>query len=298
MTPSAGDLKIWLIQFNPSDSVITATDSTVNCVDGGTAFYQFMDEPAGNYLVKADLLSSVPGTSGYIPTYSLSTPHWDSAATISHTSGADSLHINMVYGTVPAGPGFISGYVVSGAGRNTGDVPAVGMLIYLKDPSGNTITYNYTGSDGTYSFSNLAYGTYLIYPETFKYYTTPSAIVTLTPGDDSTTSVDFRQNRNSGTITPYTASKVPQIASSGNGVSIYPNPSTGNLNIQWNNQATGKADVVITDMTGREVFTSTINMNVVSGQTQINLSNLNDGIYLYTIKSDKIYYGGKLEKQQ
>jgi hypothetical protein len=229
---STDTFTIWLIHFNPTDSTITALDSTTDCVDGGMAYYQFMDKPTGDYMVKAKLNSSVPGTSGYIPTYSLSTPHWDSAATISHSGSADTMHVSMVYGTVPAGPGFISGSVVSGAGRGTsGEVPAAGMLVYLKNGSGSIITYNYTASDGSYSFGNLAEGAYIIYPETYKYYTSPSAVINLTSGSDTVTSVNFKQHTSFGTITPYDNTKVKQLTQTGALINVYPNPANDELSV-------------------------------------------------------------------
>jgi len=66
---STDSFKVWLIQFNPSDSVISAEDSMYTCMASGTPYYEFDGEPAGSYMVKADLLGETPGTSGYIPTY-------------------------------------------------------------------------------------------------------------------------------------------------------------------------------------------------------------------------------------
>jgi len=239
-TPSAGDFTIWLVQFNPIDSSILATDSTANCVYNGMPYYEFMDKPAGNYLVKAKLNSSIPGTTGYAPTYGLSSATWDLAATITHAASADSMHINMIYGTVPAGPGFVAGYVYAGAGKNTsGDAPAPNLTIYLINTSGQIVTYAITGTDGSYTFSGIAEGSYYIYPESYKYYTTPSALVTLAPGSDTATAINFKQHNTLGTITPYDFTKVPQPVINTTGLSIYPNPTTGNLNILWTNQATG-----------------------------------------------------------
>ncbi len=69
MTAAPTDtVKVWLIQFNTTDSSLIAQDSTLSCMDSGTPYYEFDSKPAGNYMVKAKLLSSVPGTSGYVPT--------------------------------------------------------------------------------------------------------------------------------------------------------------------------------------------------------------------------------------
>ena len=292
---STDTLNVWLIQFNPADSSIAAIDSQYTCTDSGTPYFEFDDMPTGNYMVKAVLLGTIPGTSGYVPTYSLSSPHWDSAVTIAHGSSADAMNITMVYGTVPSGPGFIAGYVYAGAGKATsGDAQVQGMLIYLQDALGNTITSAITDGTGAYSFSNIAEGSYYVYPEKYKYYTTTSALITLSSGSDTVTSVNFKQHTTFGTITPYDFTKVPQPVINTTGLSIYPNPTTGNLNIQWTNQTSSNAIISVSDMTGREVYSTSYMMNTASGKTEIDLGSLENGMYLIDIKSDKVLYSGKL----
>ena len=297
--PDTIDMKVWLIQFNSVDSSIAALDSTITCAVDSTPYFEFDGRAAGNYMVKAKLLyGTVAGASVYIPTYSLSNPHWDSAATVAHTTNSDSMHINMIYGTVPTGPGFISGYVVSGAGRGTtGDVPAVGMLIYLEDVAGHILTYTYTDAAGYYSFGSLAHGSYIIYPTAYQYRTTPSAVITLTTTMESFTAVDFKQRTTSRTIKPYLIpSGIPTIST--NSFAVFPNPTSGDLNFEWGNQAAGNADVVIADITGREVYHTTINMVTANGNTHLDVKGLNNGMYILSIHSATSNYSGKLMVQE
>ncbi len=197
-------LKVWLIHFNPLDSSLIAQDSTLSCLDGTTPYYEFDNDTAGSYMVKAKLLSSVPGTSGYVPTYGLSSSLWSAAATITHASATDTQHINMIYGTVPSGPGFIGGLISYGAGRNTASgVPAVGMLVYLKDAANNILTYTYTDVTGAYAFSGLANGSYNIYPVDYKYNTIAWLGATINSSAETFNSGDFYQHTTLHTITPY-----------------------------------------------------------------------------------------------
>jgi Secretion system C-terminal sorting domain/SdrD B-like domain/Bacterial Ig-like domain (group 2) len=296
-TPSVDTFKVWLIQFNPSDSSITALDSTVNCIYPGAPYYEFMDKPAGDYLVKARLVGTIPGTSGYIPTYGLSADHWDAASPIHHTSTttADSMHINMIYGTVPPGPGFIGGFVYAGAGKGTaGEVPVAGMIIYLKNASGSMLTHTYTATDGSYSFSGIANGDYTIYPEDYKYHTTPSPVITLSTSVESVEAVNFKEHTSYGTITPYDKTNVHQVTAGTTGISIFPNPTSGELSIQWENKTTGNAEVIITDMTGREVIRTSVNISTTTGQAHIDLAGISEGVYIITIKAANINYTGRL----
>jgi hypothetical protein len=292
--PTVQTCKVWLVKFNPIDSSITGVDSIVTCMDGSLPYYHF-DAPTGaNYLVKAKLLSSVAGTSDYIPTYGASSAVWYLGTNITHAAAVDVQNINMIYGTVPAGPGFISGYVYAGAGKGTsGDAAVPGMLIYLKDATtGNILTYTYTDAAGAYSFGSLAYGSYVVYPEEYQNYTTPSSVKTLSAATPSASGVTFKQYTTSRKILPYQPAGVAEIAKGG--ISIHPNPSTGVINIDWANQMVGQADVVITDVTGREVYRSVVDMATVSGETSVNLSNLNAGVYILTVRSENNSYTSKL----
>jgi hypothetical protein len=294
-TPAVPDTKVWLIQYNPIDSSLTALDSMVTCMDGATPYYQFNDKVAGSYLVKAKLESSVPGTSDYIPTYGLSNPHWDTATTITHASGANTQDINMIYGTVPAGPGFIGGLIVMGAGKGTsGEVAAPNILVYLEDGAGHVLTYTYSDATGAYSFSGLGYGNYIIYPTDYKYRTTPSALITLSASSSSVTAVDFKKHTTLGTITPFTiATGVNQLPGDAQ-ITLSPNPAGSALQIVWKGLEAGTAQLCMTDMMGRTVSTRTIDVTNGSGSYTLQ-TELPDGSYFVRISGAHVNWTGRIE---
>ncbi len=292
-------LKVWLIGFNPADSSLTAIDSTLTCMDSATPYYEFTAKPAGSYMVKAKLEGTIPGTSGYIPTYSLNTPYWYNAASVTHNAGTDTLHVNMIYGIVPPGPGFIGGLISSGAGKGTsGDAPARGMLVYLIDAlSNNIMTYTYTDNAGAYSFNNIAYGNYLIYPESFSFTTIPSNVVMLSSSLDSAIGINFRQYNTSRVIKPLLPSNISTVtANTENLVTVGPNPSSGQINLHWGSDAKGITSVQITDLSGKQILTNSLNIdalksiNPTSPISTINLETLISGIYFLTIRSENINY--------
>ena len=201
----------------------------------------------------------------------------------------------MAYGSTTSGPGFIAGDVTTGANRGSTGGVAVGLLVMAVDAAtGNPVQQAYTDGSGHYSFSSLPIGTYRIYPEAINYATTP-ANVTLTSSSSSVTTANFVQHTVSKTITPGTAA-VNNVANA-TSVVMFPNPSTGKLNISWNNHAAGNATVTIIDMAGRTVHSSAINMNAANGQAQLELSNLKNGTYQVTIKSADLFYSDKLSVQ-
>jgi uncharacterized protein YjdB len=293
ITPDTLDMKVWLVQYNPIDSSITALDSVATCVVDSITYYEFDGKPSGNYLVKAKLLYGNPiGSSGYVPTYGLSTPNWYAASGITHAGGSDSMHITMVYGTVPPGPGFIGGYVYSGAGKGTsGDLPVTGMMIYLQNTSTKVLTYTYTDSKGAYAFNNLAYGAYVIYPEDYNYHTTPSAVINVSSGAPSANGMDFKQYTTSKKIMPFDYTLIRPV--DGHGIGLYPNPSNGVINLQWSSTAAETAEIQITDVLGNKVFTSLVSRPVV-GKTQLDLGQLQNGIYFVTIRANNVTYNSKM----
>ena len=68
-----------------------------------------------------------------------------------------------------------------------------------------------------------------------------------------------------------------------NNVSIYPNPSSGNFNLNISNVNTASVDVEITDVSGK-VITSNV-YNTVNGSVNesINISNVDDGVYIIRV---------------
>ena len=288
-------LKVWLIQFNPSDSSLTGEDSTLTCMDSGTPYYEFDGVAAGSYMVKAKLQSSVPGTSGYVPTYGLSSAVWDSAMTITHAAATDTQHINMIYGTVPTGPGFIGGLISSGAGKGTsGGVPVAGMLVYLKDNATNTIlTYTYTDATGAYSFSGIGNGSYIVYPVDYHYHTVPWTNVTLTTSNETMNAASFYEHTTSRTITPF-GLVCRDLGTASAYLTTYPNPAGNEVTIAWGSQITGNGALVITDITGKELYNAPINLSAASGSTNINTTGLDNGIYFISIRSAGINYSNKL----
>ncbi len=75
---------------------------------------------------------------------------------------------------------------------------------------------------------------------------------------------------------------------------IFPNPASGNLNVSWANIGSGKSSVAISDVSGRTVFVSEITMNNTKGQAKLDISTLETGVYMLTIKSEQGFYCGKL----
>jgi len=297
----SGDVKVWLITFNPGTSMLEAIDSTTVYCSGTSVYYQFQYLSTDSFRVKA----AVPDSTGIlitgpIPTYHDSSFYWYSASVIAHDTLASDINenINMLYGSTTSGPGFIGGNVYTGANRNTsgsGGIPVVGLHIVAINTVTNTIAGMVsTDATGAYSFSALPYGTYTIFPDSLNYTTMAYTNITISASAPSYSGAGFIQHTISNTITPI-AEAVNNVAVSNSTVSAFPNPTNGRLNVQWNEKTAEKSTISITDITGREVYHTTVNMTQGTGMTAMDLSTLTNGIYMISTKSASLNYTNKIE---
>lgn len=79
---------------------------------------------------------------------------------------------------------------------------------------------------------------------------------------------------------------------SGGITQVYPNPTTGDLNIQWAENATGSATVSLTDVTGRQVYTSTVKIGNTA--TRLSLGSVADGIYFISVRGENVNYSARV----
>ena len=66
-------------------------------------------------------------------------------------------------------------------------------------------------------------------------------------------------------------------------ISIYPNPSTGNFNLNISNLNAASVDVEITDVSGKVILSNAYNTNNGSVNESINISNVDDGVYIVRV---------------
>ena len=294
-----GMVKVWLITYNSSTLDLEAADSLTLYCSGSSVFYEFTGLSTDSFRVKAATNDSGTITTGYIPTYHTSSYYWHDANVIYHVSGTSDINkdIDMLSGTTTSGPGFIAGNVTTGANKGTsGSVPVTRLHMVALNTSttpASIAEMTYTDASGNYSFTSLPYGTYTVFPDSVNYITTPYNGITLS-ASVSSANATFVQHTLSKTITPILAGVKP-VNPTVSSVWAFPNPTNGKLNIQWNEKTSEKATISISDVTGRVVYTSFVNMNEGNGATVIDLSTLTNSTYMISIKSALLDYNNKIE---
>ena len=186
----------------------------------------------------------------------------------------------MQTGTLTSGPGFIGGNVNQGANKGTANGIA-GLNVFLVDGSGNVIAFTETDANGAYSFSNIPAGAYGVAPENLNYATTP-ATLNITASKPNVTGVNFERSHSAKTIVPV-ASGIANVANNGLEYAIFPNPAADVVTISWNKQANANANISITDISGKTIYTRTSTM---SANTTIDVSALQAGLYFLNVSSN------------
>lgn len=296
-TSYTGNIRVWLITY--ASSILTAIDSAYVYSSGASAHYNLGPEPTNNYRIKAAAIDSMTATAGYVPTYHTSSFYWSTADVLSHTAGTGDCwqNINMIAGIPTSGPGFIGGDVTTGANKGTTTgMPVDGLMMYLLDASNTLYQSTRTDAAGHYSFSNIPSGTYHVFPDSLNYATTPYTGITITSGSPSYSVASFIQHTLSKTITPIPVG-ISNVSTANASVVAFPNPSSGKVNIAWQVPAAQVADIIVTDITGRVVTTSTMNMTTGAGSSNLNLGTLVEGLYTVSVRSADINYTTKVQMQ-
>jgi hypothetical protein len=76
-------------------------------------------------------------------------------------------------------------------------------------------------------------------------------------------------------------------------IKIFPDPASSIVTIEWTNLAPGVATLTLTDVTGKRVSHTELTGNG-SGSQQINVSGLNECVYMLSVVCGADHFTGKL----
>jgi len=265
----------YLVQYNPADNTLNAL-TTTGIVNGSFCFQNLQP---GAYMVKAALAPASPYYWNYIPTYYSNVAFWWQATQIVVAPTNSNVNIgciNLIPGINPGGPGFIGGSIFQGANKSAPGDPVPNVVVLLLNMDDEPVAYTYSNHLGEYSFSNLAYGTYKVWPEQAGIPTTP-AIVTITPNNPALDNVNIAL-MSTGFVS------VHQVGEMAIDVELWPNPVEDKLYLNVQNTANQRLELSLTDMFGRIILTQLVN-TLESNTITLNLEDLTSGIYQVQLKS-------------
>ncbi|TAE54587.1 MAG: PKD domain-containing protein [Bacteroidetes bacterium] len=266
---------VYLIQHDSLAGTLTVVDS----VYSQTGYYIFFGVDPGTYLVKAALLPNSSTYADFLPTYFGDELFWNNATSIVMTSTDLFLPpINLIPGINPGGPGFIGGLISQGANKDEGDPMGNVSVIVTHHSSGAGASYTYSHNDGSYSISNLNYGTYYVQVEMPGRYSIPTTVV-IAPGQENHSDLNFEVSSTSA----YAVTGIDELAS-GRISSLYPNPTRDFAELVMEMERSDDLNVRISNLTGQTLFENQVSVGAGEQRISLDLSQLPQGMYLLDVR--------------
>jgi len=172
-------------------------------------------------------------------------------------------------------------------------------ITILPQPDAGTITTSETTicTGSTITLSDGAAGGVWSAANNHSAITSAGVLTGVTPGTDN---ILYSVTNSCGTATASQAVIIIRCTtgvssvSSTPGITIFPNPAAYSLNISWSDLLPGNASVVVIDVTSREVLRTALFDNANgTGETQLNISDLKEGVYFLTFNSESAHFTNK-----
>jgi hypothetical protein len=255
--------------------------------------YNFTAIPSGSYAVLA-----VPTQTNLIETYGGSAISWQSASLVSHsciTNYSQNIVVVPIL-NIGTGPGSMSGQITegSGFGNKTSEISAgtpIGGISVKggKNPGGNVVGRTKTNANGDYVLDSLpANGpgeSYFILVDIPGLDTNNTYHRIILVGTENYTNLDFVVD--STKINPVDLTVgVKELELENGKLVVYPNPSSGNLNINFTLRKNTEISIDITDLSGRVIKTILSSVKQDKGEVSVRaqLSDIKPGVYFVSIQ--------------
>lgn len=296
--PMEGIVELYFNDLNSNSWELVATTDIESNANGWSNFYDFgVQSNDGEYIVKATLDPNSPGAGDYLPTYHFNTVHWNEADIITLPSSGSGLYqIILDDGqNLGGGSGNINGTVTEGDGftandeNNRSSEPRPNTSVLLFDSNEQPITHTVTDGLGKYSFGNLPMGTYKLEVEIVGQ---EQAVRWVTLSDNNPTS-----NGNDFEVTPNgIVLGIHDLVSETN-VQVFPNPTTGIVNFEFEAKANFEAKISVARPDGQTVLVE--NQAIAKGnqKLQLNLNSLPTGLYFLQVTTGKAVLTAKVVKK-
>jgi hypothetical protein len=240
--------------------------------------YWFGGVYPGHYYIRASLLPSSAYYGQYVPTYYHDAVNWGNATLIELGQPANPYNIHMHHATnYPVGNGNISGTITQSGKYNGNGIPAANVEVLIMDLTGQVLAFSMTDANGAFTFSNMAMGTYKVYPEMLLKTTTATTVI-LDATHTNVNVVFAIKGDNISGIHDVTAQSEFAISD------VYPNPVSdiANLNIQTATPAT--INISLYSITGEFVMTIPVNLHTGLNKVSIPAYDLRKGLYYIKVE--------------
>lgn len=220
----------------------------------------------------------------YLPTYYAGELSWKDAYQLPLNANTFDVDVYLIPRSVllPVGVGSISGLCSTG-GDAVPNAEVQNLTILLMDGQGkNMLGYTRTNADGSFSFSNLPYGSYLLKGEKAGYEPAISSLINIAPGNANISGIQI-------SLVPYKImfAYTTQPGIMVTAINIYPNPASDFLHLTFPNK-NNNSGFTLVDATGRLVPGFAIRWDAGSKSSfELNIKTLTSGYYNLIIYNDR-----------
>ncbi len=228
--------------------------------------YMFPFVPSGSF----NILALPSGSNGYLPTYYGNTLFWEEALPVipGVTPNPCDIQLIQASGTPDAGSGSISGVINPG---QTGQAYLDKINVFLLNDAHSIISYQAVNQDGSFSFSNLAFGNYYLYPELAG---VNSEYMPVELGE-AQPEIVFNMT--------FTGNGFLGVAENKGNISVgamYPNPADDKLQLTYQSQYPGLIHWTVTDLSGRIAGEGSTKAGSGTNSLSLPVATLPSGLYL------------------
>ncbi|NPD46327.1 MULTISPECIES: PKD domain-containing protein [unclassified Lentimicrobium] len=248
------------------------------CVIDSIGAYYFADIPQGSYLILAEADQSSLHFNTTYPTYYGDAIYWLDATII--TLGELENPYDIILQTTSganSGDGVINGDIIGDGFKS--QLSADDISLFLLSETGNPLEIT-SSIDAGFDFSNIAFGTYMVYAEVIGLTTQP-AIITLS-ADNPTSHVEINITEN-GVTTGLEDIASRYIARIGD---IYPNPVGNIAYLEVEAQEATQVEVLIINQLGQVMYEAQEQLSMGTQRLEINTNQLKSGLYFLQLRND------------
>ncbi|OYT15875.1 MAG: hypothetical protein B7C24_10765 [Bacteroidetes bacterium 4572_77] len=256
--------------FAPIDTAIIDT----------LGYYYFYQKPEGKYLVLAGLQEEDPNYGQFSFTFYNNQAFWEEAEVIELSLDAWEYDIRLINQDPEQqinGPGLISGVIENLNGKPF----AQNVDVQLFDENMNPLQHWASNSYGEFSFPDLDFGNYIVYPQVVGLSTHPIHI-SITP-EQSTFSA-LKITIKDGQIT----NSIPEELIAQSSINLFPNPANNRIQLEFLlQQNTTNLQVLVYNHCAQIVYSQPLDSSKGFQELNLDVSHLLNGHYILVLQSDK-----------
>ncbi len=280
----------YLYMYDEDNNLIPIDTTPIDTL----GYYYFYQLPEGKYITKSRLQAGSSLYGQFMPTYIGNVYVWSQAAvvTLDNDNWECDIHLIQSVGAT-SGEAKILGQINYDTARNANSiVPAGNIEIVLLNEQGSCLTCGLSDMEGYFQFANLAYGTYLLYPDVAGI---RNDIMQVTVSEEKPIASDVSLVINLEEITFSVNEHQSEFVDGA--ILIYPNPAQDKVRLVLDMKKGSTVHLVLTDLGGRIITRLDVTLDQGNRELTLDVSNLSAGLYqVVMIPQDGVKLTSKLMK--